>query len=109
MGLFKSKQEKVLDYIYAHYMNGMTMTWEQLPGNREKHGFAPWPGGPTTPEGRRLEMSRTHSAVLNSACRRAMMDKRMTVEPDVLSREYWRISCLHFALGDPEATPNPFA
>lgn len=98
MALFKSKHEKVLEYIRDDYVVSMRIVWEQLPGLRQTHGVTDF----------RLEMAQHHKSAVNNACRRALRDKRMSPEPEVLSEGYWELTCAMFGLGDPSVAPNPW-
>ena len=108
MGLFKSREEKAVEYVLAVYTKATNMAWEQLPSNREKHGMKPWPDGPSTPEAIRRYMARDHTSSLQMACMRAYKDKGLAPQPEMLDTEYWWMTCRRYGLGEPLAIPNPW-
>lgn len=98
VALFKSKHEKVLEYIRDSYTTAMRSFWDQLPGLRQNHGVTDF----------RAEMAQHHKTALNNACRWALKNKGISPEPDMLSQGYWAMTCATFGLGDPLVAPNPW-
>jgi hypothetical protein len=56
----------------------------------------------------RREMSRMHRIATNNAATRVLKDKGLSLDPAVLTHDYWAIACLMYSLGDDGMSPNPF-